>query len=177
MIEVFRNDYFLVRRDSPTGVIEVVRSNRCFDSPQAAAIAFLPLLECLDQLGRARYSLLFDARDSVANNNPDYESWYARYRAELVRDFQRVAILMRTPAGGLQATRLLPPTTGMARVFLDAEQAWAFVKEPGATRSSKRPSRGDDTSLSNDLLEPATSGASGGWAQQPGGKSRLPPTG
>jgi hypothetical protein len=174
MIEVFRNDYFVVRSDGPNWVVTVVRSGLGFASPQEAAAAFAPMLSCLDTLGRHRYSLLLDARDSVANNDPAYESWYARYRSELVRDFQRVAILMRTPVGSLQATRLLPPTTGLARVFLDPEQAWTFVTEPSATRSSRRPPASEEA--------PASSGVSplpmpDGRAQRVPGRPRLPPTG
>lgn len=174
MIEVFRNDFFIVRRDSPNWVVEVVRSAVSFRAVEDAALAFLPMLQCLDALGRHRYSLLFDARDSVANNNPDYESWYARYRGELVRDFQRVAILMRTPAGGLQATRLLPPTTGLARVFLDPALAWAFVTEPSAARSSRRVPRAEDAPIPSGVSPAPTSS---GRAQHLGGRSRLPPTG
>lgn len=172
MIEVFRNDFFIARTDSPNGVVEVVRSAVSFRAADDAAQAYVPLLQCLDALGRHRYSLLFDARDSVANNNPDYESWYARYRTELVRDFQRVAILMKTPVGGLQAARLLPPTTGPARVFLDASQAWAFVTEPASARSSRRPQRTDEAPISNSV-----SPAPGvGRAQPLRVGSRLPPT-
>lgn len=145
MIEVFRNDFFVVGTDSPNGVVQVARSGVGFDSPEDAALGFAPMLACLEALGRSRYSLLFDARNSVANNDPDYEAWYARYRAELVRGFQRVAILMRTPVGSLQATRLLPPTNGLARVFLDPDQAWAFVTEPSTARSSRRPPDSDET--------------------------------
>lgn len=139
MIELFRNDFFVARCDSPRAIVEVVRSSMAFRSAHDAALAFTPLLICLDTLGRSRFSLLLDARDSVANNNPDYESWYARYRAELMRDFRRVAILVRTPVGSLQATRLMPPVACPARVFLDPDQAWAFVTEPLSIRPSRRP--------------------------------------
>jgi hypothetical protein len=174
MIEVFRNDFFVVGSDGPSWVVEVVRSSVGFGSSEEAAAAFTPMLECLDGLGRHRYSLLFDARWSVANNHPDYEAWYARYRAELVRGFQRVAILMRTPAGSLQATRLLPPTTSPARVFLDPARAWAFVTEPSAVRSSRRPLASEEEPLSRGVsLTPDSSGR----AQRPRVRSRLPPTG
>lgn len=139
MIEVFRNDFFVVRTDSPSLVVEVTRSNAAFRSALEAASAFKPMLACLDGLGRHRYALLFDARDSVANNHPDYESWYARFRTDLVRDFARIAILMRTPVGALQAARLLPATSGVARVFLDREQAWSFLTAPSAPPTSRRP--------------------------------------
>ncbi len=139
MIELFRNDFFIVRCDSPRAIVEVLRSNVAFRSAREATSAFTPMLACLDTLGRSRFSLLFDARDSIANNDPEYESWYARYRIELVRDFRRIAILMRTPVGSLQASRLLPPAAGPARVFLDADLAWAFVAEPLSLRPSRRP--------------------------------------
>jgi hypothetical protein len=141
MIELFRNNHFIVRCDSPRAVVEVVRSRVAFTSAHDAALAFAPMLACLDALGRARFGLLFDARDSIAVNDPNYEAWYARHRADLVRDFRRVAILMRTPVGSLQATRLLQNVPGAPRVFLDAEAAFTFLTESGTPRPSRRPSR------------------------------------
>ncbi len=149
MIELFRNNFFIVRCDSPRAIVEVARSNVAFRSAREATLAFTPMLACLDSLGRSRFSLLLDARDSIANNDAEYESWYARYRVDLVRDFRRVAILMRTPAGSLQASRLLPPAAGPARVFLDAALAWAFVAEPVSLRPSRR-----SASLERDGVSP-----------------------
>lgn len=174
MLEVFRNDFFVVRGDSPNAVVEVTRTRVNFTSAQQAAACYTPMLECLDSLGRHRYSLLLDARESVANNDPEYESWQARFRAELFREFRRAAVLVKTPVGSLQATRLLPPSAGVARVFLDFDQAWAFVTEPLSMRSSRRPPRNDDPSFESGVT---STPASSGRAQPPRGRTRLPPTG
>lgn len=141
MIELFRNRHFIVRCDSPRAIVEVVRTAVAFTSAHDAAVAFTPMLACLDALGRARFGLLFDARDSIAVDDPNYEAWYARHRMDMVRDFRRVAILMRTPVGSLQATRLLPNVPGTLRVFLDAQAALNFLTDPGTPRPSRRPSR------------------------------------
>lgn len=129
---LFQNDYFTVLYHSDIAIIEVVRSATRFPSPQAVGPAFAPMLLLLDDLGRHRYALLLDSRDAVPNNDPSYEASYARYRNDLHRGFRRMAVLIRTPAGNLQATRLVPNVETPVRVFQDREQAWTFLGGPSS---------------------------------------------
>lgn len=131
-VRLFENDYFTVWCHNDTSIVEVVRSATKFPSPGAVGPAFAPMLLLLDDLGRHRYSLLLDSRDAVPNNDPSYEASYARYRNDLHRGFRRMAVLIRTPAGNLQATRLVPNVETPVRVFQDREQAWTFLGGPSS---------------------------------------------
>ncbi len=135
---LFQNEYFTLLCHQAHFVVEVVRSGVAFPSPQVAASAFAPMLLLLDDLGRHRYALLLDSRDAVANNDPAYEASYERFRNDLHRGFQRIAVLVRTSAGNLQATRLAPTMGAPVRVFQDRDVAWSFV----CSRVSSRPSVG-----------------------------------
>lgn len=142
---LFRNSYFTVILHAADLVVEVVRSNVAFPSPEEVAPAFTSMLLLLDNLGRQRYALLLDSRDAVPNNQPQYEASYARFRADIHRGFRKIAVVVKTPAGNLQATRLIPNVDTPVRVFQDREAAWAFATEPGSlsVRPSARPSRLD----------------------------------
>lgn len=133
---LFRNEYFTLLCHQAENVVEVVRSSVAFPSPQEAALAFAPLLLLLDDLGRHRYALLLDSRDAIPNNDPRYEASYARFRTDLHRGFQRIAVLVRTSAGNLQAMRLVPTVEAPVRVFLDRDAAWSFVTDRGSVRPS-----------------------------------------
>lgn len=133
---LLENDYFTLLCYQTNAVVEVVRSGIAFPSPQAAVRAFAPLLLRLDDLGRHRYALLLDSRDAVPNNDPRYEASYERFRTDLHRGFQRIAVLVRTSAGNLQATRLVPPVEMPVRVFQDRDAAWAFVTTGVSTLSA-----------------------------------------
>jgi hypothetical protein len=124
---LFKNEYFSLLCHQANFVVEVVRTGVAFPSSKDAALAFAPLLLLLDDLGRERYALLLDSRDALPNNDPRYEASYARFRNDLHRGFQRIAVLVRTPAGNLQATRLVPVVDTPVRVFRDREAAWSFV--------------------------------------------------
>lgn len=135
---LYKNEYFTVLFHAVDLVVEVVRSAVAFPSPQQVAPAFTQMLLLLDDLGRHRYALLLDSRDAVPNNDPSYEASYARFREDLHRGFRRVAVLVRTPAGNLQASRLAPRTDAPLRVFLEREAAWEFVAEKPESRKSLR---------------------------------------
>jgi hypothetical protein len=144
---LFKNDYFTLLCHEANYVVEVVRSRVGFPSAQDAAQAFAPLLLRLDDLGRQSYALLLDSRDATPNNDPAYEALYARFRNDLHRGFRKIAVLVRTSAGNLQATRLVPPVDAPVRVFQDREAAWVFVTTrvqstaPSLVRGSDYPSR------------------------------------
>lgn len=136
---LFRNEYFTVILHASERVVEVVRSSVAFPSPEEVVTAFTAMLMLLDDLGRHRYSLLLDSREAVPNNQPRYEASYARFRADLHRGFRKIAVVVTTPAGNLQATRLLPNTPAPTRVFQDRDSAWDFVADPLVASRSSRP--------------------------------------
>lgn len=120
MLELFRNRCFVVRCDSAQLLVVVVRTNVPFASAGDATLAFAPMLPVWTRW-RNRFGLLFDAREAPAINDPVYEAWYAHHRANLLRDFRRAVILMRSPVGGLHAARLLPPSAQGVRIFQDPQ--------------------------------------------------------
>ena len=60
----------------------------------------------LSSIDRANHTLLFDAREARGVNDPEYEAWYAPFRRQIVQGFAKVAIVVRSASGRLQAKRL-----------------------------------------------------------------------
>jgi hypothetical protein len=81
----------------------------------------------LDQLGRKRHVLLVDMREAPMNNNPAFERAAVRGRLALVRDFRRLAVLVKTAVGALQVGRHIREDSLDAPIFNDETAAVSFL--------------------------------------------------
>ena len=78
--------------------------------------------------------VLLDLRKGPPGRNDEaFETQSASWRLQLAAECERVAILVRTVAGKLQAQRLSRSDKrgGNASVFMDEAEALAFLKHPG----------------------------------------------
>jgi hypothetical protein len=110
----------------------------------------------LDNLGRKRNVLLVDMREALMNNEPAFEKAAARGRQLLVRDFRRVAVVVKTAVGALQVGRHLREDSLEMPIFNDDTEALSFLlgvsgfdAEPPSSsmrppRSSRRGGPGSD---------------------------------
>ncbi|NRA35111.1 MAG: hypothetical protein HRU17_17420 [Polyangiaceae bacterium] len=132
---LFENDYFKVTIPPGESIVTVVRSSKSFESAAAARAACNPMLTSLDNLGRRHHYLLLDSRQAVSKNDPEYENWFRSFRRDLVVDFPRVAYLVQTVAGQMQAKRLLQADGVFSRadVFASPVFATAYLRNSGAT--------------------------------------------
>src|SRR5262249_53142624 len=80
-----------------------------------------------DAVGRPVHRLLVDLREAPANNDPGFEVAMRPVREELLRGFARVAVVVKTAAGSLQTQRHAREDKLPFRVFLDLEEARAFL--------------------------------------------------
>jgi hypothetical protein len=80
-----------------------------------------------DQLGRRQHVLLVDTREAVMNNDPAFEKASNRARPSLVRDFRRIAVLVKTAVGALQVGRHIREGGIDSTVFNDEKAALAFL--------------------------------------------------
>jgi hypothetical protein len=136
---LFHNAWWAVD-DLGEQALLVTRSSLAFSSAAQVAEATTPMLETLDARGRASLAALVDSRYAPARNDPEYESWFAPYSRLVLADFTRVAILMKTAVGMLQARRLAaePERRVYAVNSLDAALRW--VRDGVPPSSSHLPS-------------------------------------
>ena len=115
-------------------VLRLTRSTTPFASAREVNEACEPVQSALDAAGRSRCSLLIDSRNGPPRNDPEYEANFQPHRQRMVVGLRRVAILMRSAVGKLHAERLLRDSDrvpGRVRIFLDEEEALAFLRGRG----------------------------------------------
>lgn len=118
-------------------VLKVIRKDKPFESRQDVETACVPVQRALDAAGRANHAVLIDSRAVVGRNDPQSEAMFADHRQRMVEGFRAVVVLVKTPAGLLHTQRLLREGGSSGRVFLDEEEALAYLR--GAPPSSKPP--------------------------------------
>ena len=117
--------FFSVR--SETGWICVVRSAQRFEDEEQVRSERLNIGLILDAMGRGS-ALLVDSRLAPASTDFEHGAEFKALRREVERGFARVAVLVQTKLGVLQANRLRPEDSArIMRVFDDEKEAIAFL--------------------------------------------------
>lgn len=106
----------------------------------------------LDQLGRKRHVLLVDMREATLNNDPAFERTAGRCRQLLVRDFRRMAVLVKTAVGALQIGRHIREDSLDSAIFNDETEAVSYLlsvsgfdgEPPASSSHAARSSRRSD---------------------------------
>ena len=100
----------------------------------------------LDQLGRWNHVLLVDMREAVMNTDPSFERAAGRGRRLVVRDFRRIAVLVKTAIGALQVGRHIREDAIDTTVFNEETAAISYLlgfsgfdSDPSPTSSVRGP--------------------------------------
>lgn len=130
MALLFSNRYASLDLDQ--SIVRYVRNGVPFPSIDELTQSHGDVARALDRLGRARYALLVDLREARGINMPAEEQAMAQERRRLLFGFNRVALLVKSAAGALQAQRHAREDGIAARVFLDDERgAVAYLRRSG----------------------------------------------
>ena len=93
------------------------------------AAIFGPVEPALHGIPRERYGLLIDVRAARGRNDSDFEKRFEPYRQSIQRGFRRVAIVVATPQGKLQANRYAREDRLPNTVFDDYAAAIGWLEE------------------------------------------------
>ena len=89
------------------------------------------LIDAMQGLDRAEYSLLQDMRAVRGRNDPEFEQAIKRELPAMTGDFRKLGVLVSTQVGRLQVQRHFPKaSTQQARAFLDEQEALRWLSEP-----------------------------------------------
>lgn len=127
--EVYRDDYYVVRVEP--GLLRLERTATAYPTMAAMHESNLGLAAALRSSGLRR--VLLDLRKGPpGRNDATFESESAPWRIQLARECERVAILVRSVAGKLQAQRLSrdEKRDGVANVFMSEAEALAYLAAP-----------------------------------------------
>jgi hypothetical protein len=111
-------------------VVRVRRSERPFETAAELRQERFRLVEQLNSLGRIGRGLLIDSRAAPHSTEGDMKDEFERFRSEVARGFQRVAILVRTKVGILQVRRLGAPQSAIQAFDDEAVALEHLLGEP-----------------------------------------------
>jgi hypothetical protein len=120
------NAYFRIVTEPARGLVRIVRSSKAMPrDEEAIRRAFGEMVEPLRKL--TGYKALIDLRNGPPGRNDDeFERATRSAQSELVRNFSRVAFLVRSAVGKLQVRRLARGG-GNSNVFFDEEEALRYL--------------------------------------------------
>jgi hypothetical protein len=98
-------------------------------SDEDLAALFAPAEKAFARIARERYGLLIDVRAAPGRNDPEFEQKFEPIRQKLQKGFRRVAILVRSTSGKLQAQRYGRADKLASGVFDDPAAAMKWLEE------------------------------------------------
>ena len=120
------NPHYSVFMDS--GFVRLVRSAARFDSKVQVTEARLWVGRQLDALGRSGRGVLIDSRLAPASTDFEHGAEFCELRRETERGFARIAVLVQTKLGVLQAHRIATQDKSGLVVFEDEAEAVEYVR-------------------------------------------------
>lgn len=128
--------FWLAEPSAATGVILTRRTPALYRTLSEIHLSYQSLIHYLDSFTRPQWSLLLDFRAFGPGRNDDnFEKVTSPLRKHIVRDFFKVAALVRSNAGLMQLTRTSREDQRAYRVYDNAEAARAYVLRPLAVAS------------------------------------------
>jgi len=124
--QIYRDEYYVVHREP--GILRLERTATPYPSIAAMHEGNLGLAAALRQAGLKR--VLLDLRKGPPGRNDEtFETEGAPWRIQLAKECERVAVLVRSVAGKMQAQRLsrTEKRGGNANVFMSEAEALAYL--------------------------------------------------
>jgi hypothetical protein len=145
MVTLHDDDFFTFTWERARGLARMVRKPRRLADLTEAERLFANLLAARARIPEAKIRLLIDQREAIGNNDPSFEAIVNKTVRLLMVGVSRVAVLVRSASGKLQAERLqrARSAAGETVAFHDEAEALAFLDAvshdeaalPSATRS------------------------------------------
>jgi len=104
------------------------RKNLPYQTPAQATSVLTQLDEKIRSYPRSLWAILFDARGApVPNSDPAMEAAIVKLRKQIFEGFAGAAVLVRTAAGNMQATRQAKEDGLTYGVFMDEKAAREYL--------------------------------------------------
>lgn len=126
----FCNQYVVVSVDETRRLVRFKRTSRALDSPAHLREVFQTLITWLGTLvpieKRGEYGLIQDMRDAPMIGGPEMDRVLGELVSQLQGGWRRVAVIVRTAIGKLQARRKSSENRQVLEVFDDELEAILF---------------------------------------------------
>lgn len=135
--QVESNAYLVVSVDDEDRIVRVLRTAEPYPSLDVAESVLKRLVRHIQEGQYRGYSLLLDSRDAAGRNDPGFEELMVRYAPLMFAPFTRRAVLLRSVAGVLHASRVGQRHDSVAPdVYRDETEALEYLQ---GKRASTRP--------------------------------------
>lgn len=139
--QVESNAYVVVSVDDQDRIVRIYRTPEPYPSLDIAESVLKRLVRHIEGAQYRGYSILLDTRDAAGRNDPEFEELMVRYAPLLFAPFPRRAVLLRSVAGVLHASRVSLRHDSVAPdVFRDESEALLYLQ--GMRPSTRPPPRG-----------------------------------
>jgi hypothetical protein len=125
--QLLKNDFLTISMDRERGIVHIVRSPVRFTTAAECDRIYAEAARAVSILDRPRLGLLIDLRDAPLTQDSDIERCIGGHRKRIISGYSKVAILVRTAAGGLQVSRHSREDGIRVAVFQTEENARAYL--------------------------------------------------
>jgi hypothetical protein len=125
---MIRTPYWSLERDVGAAWFRLRRTAEPFSSNDEIERVAQAIEKKLMGVDLSRLGFLVDLRDGPLRNDPEWERVMAPWQRKMMSSFGRVAILVKTPAGKLQMTRIVRALHASAEVFDQETAAIEFLR-------------------------------------------------
>jgi hypothetical protein len=122
-----KTPYWLLERNVGEAFFRLVRTTEAYQSLDLISQSFQQLEKAILGVDVSRLGFLVDLRLGPMRNDPAFEATARPWQEKVMKAFARVAILVKTPAGKLQMSRIVRSLHATAQVFDDEKTAVAHL--------------------------------------------------
>ncbi|MFO0760227.1 MAG: hypothetical protein U0359_27345 [Byssovorax sp.] len=134
MTTIFENKHWIVEKDGSRPLLVVRRTPWPYTVAAEVELSFRPMETALDAADRRSLVLLLDMRAAPFRNDAEFEAAAHTHPQRFFRGFLRMAVVVRTAAGRLQAQRYFRQRGVEVATFIDEIEAIASLLAPPSSR-------------------------------------------
>ena len=103
---IHENAHTIFTLDEARGLVWMERTREPLPSAEVLRAQIAEITAILDRLDLSRLGLIVDSRAPVGRNDPAFEAMMQEFTVTMTSRFPRIAVLIRSAVGRLQAQRL-----------------------------------------------------------------------
>jgi hypothetical protein len=127
-MELGRTKYWTIEAQPGTSIFRLRRNSLVTESLEDMERDNAALIAALARFRPEKNDLLLDIREGPMRNDRDFEVRVRPYVLQVIERFRRVAMLVKTPVGRLQVTRMHQEAGLPVPVFIDEAAALAHLR-------------------------------------------------
>lgn len=103
---IYENPFTIFSLDEARGLVWMERTREPLPDADLLRAQLAEITALLDRLDLSQLGLVIDSRAPVGRNDPAFEAMMQEFTGTMTRRFPRIAVLIRSAVGRLQAQRL-----------------------------------------------------------------------